>query len=342
MKDILPQLQAWRANNESIAIATVIQTWGSSPRGVGAKMGVTANGKMTGSVSGGCVEGAVIQAGMEVTKSGKPQLLHFGVADETAWEVGLACGGTIEVFVQPLEAQIFEPLSAAIDAEQPTASVTVVRGPDDLLGRGLVWAGGRDFSPILDGELREGAIQAARSSLADGQSQRHTLPGGQVEVFADVILPSPTIVMIGGVHIAIALAKLAKVLGYRTVIVDPRRAFGSPERFSHADRLIQAWPDEALESLQLSHSTAVAVLTHDPKLDDPALRKALPSPAFYVGALGSKTTQAKRRARLLDAGLSEAQVGRLHGPIGLNLGAHNPEEIALSILAEILAARDQV
>lgn len=342
MKDILPQLQAWRANNESIAIATVIQTWGSSPREVGAKMGVTANGKMTGSVSGGCVEGAVVQAGMEVTKTGKPQLLHFGVADETAWEVGLACGGTIEVFVQPLEAQIFEPLSAAIDAEQPTASVTVVRGPDDLLGHGLVWAGGQDFSPILDGELREGAIQAARSSLADGQSRRHTLPGGQVEVFADVILPSPTIVMIGGVHIAIALAKLAKVLGYRTVIVDPRRAFGSPERFSHADRLIQAWPDEALESLQLSHSTAVAVLTHDPKLDDPALRKALPSPAFYVGALGSKTTQAKRRARLLDAGLSEAQVGRLHGPIGLNLGAHNPEEIALSILAEILAARDQV
>ncbi len=339
MNDILSQLLAWRANSESIAIATVIQTWGSSPRGVGAKMGITADGKMTGSVSGGCVEGAVIEVGMEVTKTRKPQLLHFGVADETAWDVGLACGGTIEVFVQPLDTQLFEQLNGAIEAGQPAVNVTIIRGPDDLLGRGLVWADGQNYPRILDSKLQEGAIQAARSSLADGQSRRFTLPDGQVEVFADVILPSTTLVIIGGVHISIALAKLAKVLGYRTVIVDPRRAFGSTERFSHADRLIQAWPNEALESLQLSHSFAVAVLTHDPKLDDPALMIALPSPAFYVGALGSKTTQVKRRARLLEAGLSEAQVGRLHGPIGLDIGAHNPEEIALSILAEILAVR---
>ena len=145
------------------------------------------------------------------------------------------------------------------------------------------------------------------------------------------------LVIVGGVHISIALAKLAKVLGYRTVIIDPRRAFGSAERFPHADQLIQAWPDEALSSLAISRSTAIAVLTHDPKLDDPALLAALPGPAYYVGALGSKTTQAKRRHRLLEAGLSETQVDRLHGPIGLNLGAHSPEEIALSILAEIVA-----
>lgn len=341
MKDILSQLLAWRANGETIAIATVIQTWGSSPRGVGAMMGITAKGKMTGSVSGGCVEGAVVEVGMQVTQTRKPQLLHFGVADETAWGVGLACGGTIEVFVQSLDAQIFEQLSAAIDAEQPAANVTVIRGPDDLLGYGLVWADGQDFSHVLDGELREEAIQAARSSLADGQSRRYALSGGQVEVFIDVILPSPTIIIIGGVHISIALAKLAKVLGYRTVIVDPRRAFGSPERFSHADRLIQAWPDEALESLQLSRSSAVVVLTHDQKLDDPALINALSGPAYYVGALGSKTTQAKRRARLVEAGLSEAQLNRLHGPIGLDIGARNPEEIALSILAEVVAARGE-
>jgi len=147
------------------------------------------------------------------------------------------------------------------------------------------------------------------------------------------------LVIVGGVHISIALAKMAKVLGYRTVIVDPRRAFGSAERFPHADQLIQAWPDEALNSLAISPTTAIAVLTHDPKLDDPALLAALPGPAYYVGALGSKTTQAKRRQRLLEAGLSQAQVNRLHGPIGLDLGAHSPEEIALSILAEIVAAR---
>ncbi len=341
MKDILPQLLTWHEAGETIAIATVIQTWGSSPRGVGAKMGITSHGKMTGSVSGGCVEGAVIEVGMEITKTRKSQLLHFGVADETAWEVGLACGGTIEVFVQPIETQLFDQLRAAIEAERPAASVTIIRGPDDLLGRGLVWVDGLNSPQGLDGELLEESIQAARSALADGQSRRYTLPDGQVEVFADVILPSPMLVIVGGVHISIALAKLAKVLGYRTVIVDPRRAFGSPERFSHADRLIQAWPDEALESLQLSHSSAVAVLTHDPKLDDPALIAALSGPAHYVGALGSKTTQSKRRARLLEAGLSQAQVDRLHGPIGLDIGAHSPEEIALSILAEIVAARSR-
>ncbi len=342
MKDILSQLLAWRQNGENIAIATVIQTWGSSPRGVGAKMGITANGNMTGSVSGGCVESAVIEAGMQVIQTRRPQLLHFGVADETAWEVGLACGGTIEVFVQPLDPQLFNQVCVAIEAERPAASVTIIRGPDDLPGRGLAWADGQNFTQVLDGELLEGSIQAARSALASGQSRRYTLPGGQVEVFADVILPSSTLVIIGGVHISIALAKLAKVLGYRTVIVDPRRAFGNPERFSHADNLIQAWPDEALENLQLSSSSAVAVLTHDPKLDDPALMVALPGPAFYVGALGSKSTQAKRRARLLEAGLSEAQVDRLHGPIGLDIGANSPEEIALSILAEIVAARGRV
>ncbi|MGE5224404.1 MAG: XdhC family protein [Omnitrophica WOR_2 bacterium] len=339
MKDILSQLAKWRGKGETIAMATVVQTWGSSPRGVGAKMGITAQGNMTGSVSGGCVEGAVIEVGMQVLHTHQPQLLHFGVADETAWGVGLACGGTIEVFVQPLDGQLFEPLRAAIENEQPAASVTVIRGPDDLLGRELIWIEGKDFSNLIDSKLREEAIQAARSALSEGQSRRTTLPGGQVEVFTDVILPSSTIIIIGGVHISIALAKLAKVLGYRTVIVDPRRAFGSPERFSHADHLIQAWPDEALNSLHLSQSCAVAVLTHDPKLDDPALIAALSSPAYYVGALGSKSTQAKRRARLLEAGLSKTQVDRLHGPIGLDIGANNPEEIALSILAEIVAAR---
>ncbi len=341
MKDVLNQLITWQQAGEDIALATVVQTWGSSPRGVGARMGITAGGKMTGSVSGGCVEAAVIESAQEVIRTRRPRLLHFGVADETAWEVGLACGGSIEVFVQPLDPQRFEALRRAIEAGQPAADVTILRGPQDLLGQGLVWAEGQDLSATLTGELLEGATQAARSALAEGQPCRAALPGEEMEVFVDVILPAPTLVIVGGVHISIALARLAKVLGYQTVIIDPRRAFANPERFTDADRLIQAWPDEALDSLSLSHSAAVAVLTHDPKLDDPALLKALPGPAFYVGALGSKTTQARRRARLLAAGLSEAQVDRLHAPIGLDLDARSPEEIALAILAEIVAARNR-
>jgi xanthine dehydrogenase accessory factor len=162
----------------------------------------------------------------------------------------------------------------------------------------------------------------------------------EIEIFIDVILPSPVLVIVGGTHISIALADLARILGFRTIIVDPRRSFGNQARFPNVDQLIKAWPDQALSDIGLNRSTAVATLTHDPKLDDPALIVALTSPAFYVGALGSKKTQARRRQRLLEAGLSEAQLDRLHGPIGLDIHARTPEEIALSIMAEIVAARE--
>jgi xanthine dehydrogenase accessory factor len=163
-----------------------------------------------------------------------------------------------------------------------------------------------------------------------------------VEVFVEVILPPPTLIAVGGVHITVALMALAKTLGYRTVVIDPRSAFGNQERFPNVDQLIQQWPQEAFEQIPITRSTAIAMLTHDPKLDDPALKIALSSPAFYVGALGSKTTQAKRRQRLLDEGLTESQLDRLHGPIGLRIGAGTPEEIGLSIMAEIVAARNRV
>lgn len=339
MQDILPDLLTWLQNGEEIALATVIQTWGSSPRGVGAKMGITASGKMTGSVSGGCVEGAVVEVGQQVLETRRPQLLHFGVADDTAWEVGLACGGTIDIFVQPLDVELFQQLRDVLETSQTAANVTIIRGPDAVLGDGLVWGEEHTTSGPFDDELLDSTVAAARFALSEHKSQRLILPGGKIEVFAEVIAPADMLVIVGGVHISIALAKLAKVLGYRTVIVDPRRAFGNPERFAHADQLIQSWPDDALRSLHLSHASAVAVLTHDPKLDDPALLVALPGPAFYVGALGSKTTQAKRRARLLEAGLTEAQLDRLHGPIGLSIGAKTPEEIALSIMAEIVSVK---
>ena len=341
MRDILPDLDNWRADAErkSIALATVIQTWGSSPRRAGAKMGLTPDGKITGSVSGGCVEGAVYETGVDVLKSNRPQLLHFGVADETAWEVGLACGGSIDVFVKPLDTEFFKSLRAVLAEEKSAVLVTVVRGPAEFIGRELLVEENGNVTGSLAAELDKQALDLARQTLAQGESRRAML-SEEIEVFVEVILPPPTLIAVGGVHITIALMTLAKTLGYRTVVVDPRSAFGSEERFPNVDRLIQRWPEEAFQEIPLTRSTAVAMLTHDPKLDDPALKIALPSPAFYVGALGSKTTQAKRRQRLLDEGLSEEQLNRLHGPIGLQIGAQTPEEIAMSIMAEIVAARN--
>jgi len=342
MRDILSDIDRWRVQGEPVALATVIQTWGSAPRGVGAKMALTPDGQIAGSVSGGCVEGAVFETGAQVLKTGRPQLLHFGVADETAWEVGLACGGSIEVFVQPLDATLYDAARTTLTEERLAATVTVVRGPANLLGREVMLRDDGSVVGALGDGLDAPAIDAARAAMSEGQPQRRTLPDAAaepVELFVDVLLPSPTLIAVGGVHIAIALAAIAKTLGYRTIVVDPRRAFGSEARFPHVDRLIQAWPDEALAQITVTRSTAVAMLTHDPKLDDPALKIVLPSAAFYVGALGSRKTQDQRRRRLLDAGLSEAQLARLHGPIGIDIGAKTPEEIALAVMGQIVAAR---
>jgi len=340
MRDILPDLDRWREDRKSIALATVVQTWGSSPRRAGAKMALTRDGKITGSVSGGCVEAAVFEAGVEVLKSNIPQLLHFGVADETAWEVGLACGGSIDIFVKPLDSDFFSELHSVLVDEHQAVVVTVVRGPNDLLGREILLKDDGNVTGTLNDELDANALNLARETLAQGVSRRAML-NEAVEVFLEVILPPPTIIAVGGVHITIALMALAKTLGYRTVVIDPRQAFGNAERFPNVDQLIQAWPQEAFQQVQITRSTAIALLTHDPKLDDPALKIALSSPAFYVGALGSRTTQMKRRQRLQDEGLTEAQLDRLHGPIGLEIGAGTPEEIALAIMAEIVAARNK-
>lgn len=342
MRDILPDLENWGASeNNSIALATVIQTWGSSPRRPGAKMAITPDGRITGSVSGGCVEGAVFDTGVEVLKANHPQLLHFGVADETAWEVGLACGGSIDIFVQPLAPETFERLRAVITEERAAVHVSIVRGPDELLGRWILLREDGSVIGTISEELNPRALEAAKESLASGESRRVML-SEDIEIFAEAILPPPTLIAVGGVHITIALMALAKTLGYRTVVIDPRSAFGNETRFPHVDQLIPLWPDEAFQQIPITRSTAIAMLTHDPKLDDPALKIALASAAFYVGALGSKTTQAKRRQRLIEEGLTEAQLDRLHGPIGLELGAGTPEEIAMSIMAEIVAVQNGV
>ncbi len=342
MKDIASEVRAWQAQDDPVALATVIETWGSSPRRVGAKMALSGRGGIAGSVSGGCVEGAVIEVGQQVLKGGAPQLLHFGVSDETAWDVGLACGGEIDVFVEPVAGDHFAFMETAIERDEPVASLTVIEGPVESLGTKLS-ARGRgkaEFLGELDGEFEVRAREVLLEALREGRSRRVEVKD-EVQAFIDVMTPRPTLIMVGGVHIAVALTEIAAALGYRTVVVDPRRAFGSEDRFPQVDELVQAWPEEGLAEIGVDVSTAVAVLTHDPKIDDPALLEALPGPAFYVGALGSSRTQEKRRQRLREAGLSEDQVDRLHGPIGLDIGAETPEEIALAVMAEVVAVRRQ-
>ena len=333
MRDVLEDIERWRSEGKRVALATVVATWGSAPRTVGGKMAVAEGRKIAGSVSGGCVENAVAEAAGEVLKSAKPRLLKFGVSDDTAWSVGLACGGAIEVFVEPLADATYGLVRDALRAERSVAVTTVIHGPAEHLGRKLVvTADGR-----TSGDLGEPIDRETRNALADGRSRRLSI--GEDELFVDVLLPSPRLVVVGGVHIAVALVKLAQALGWRTVLVDPREAFGNRSRFPDVDDIVWEWPDEALRKLALNENTAVAVLTHDPKLDDPAVSAALTSPAFYVGALGSARTQEKRRKRLLAAGLTEENLARLHAPIGLDLGGRAPEEIALSVMAQIVATR---
>lgn len=332
MRDVLPDIDRWIQSGEQIALATVVQTWGSSPRAAGAKMALTLSGGMSGSVSGGCVEGATFEEGVAAIKSRQARLVHFGVADETAWEVGLACGGSIDVFVQPLNLALYARYRELLVAEKPFAVATWVKAAPEKLGQSFIMEDGQITSSGTAAEL------AAQAALAKGQTTRMPLEDG--ELFVEVVWPAPTLVVVGGVHTTIALTTLAKTLGFRTIVVDPRAAFGSEARFPHVDQLVHVWPDDALKQIGLNRATAVAMLTHDPKLDDPGLLVALLSSAFYVGALGSKSTQEKRRARLLAEGLTEEQLNRLHGPIGLDLGGRTPEEVALAILAEIVAVRN--
>ena len=334
MREVIDDIARWLADGErNIALATVLTTWGSAPRKAGAKMAFTAGGAaISGSVSGGCVEGAVIEAGGDVLAGGRPCLLRFGVADETAWGVGLACGGTIEVFVERLDLPSYEAARRWIAGGTSGALLTAVAGPDALLGdKGIVERGQAVAGPLA------AALDAPTLTLADTThaAQRVTTAAG-LELFIDPIRPAPALVIVGGAHIAVALARLARVLGYRTVVIDPRRAFGSAARFPDVDRLAQAWPDKALAEEPLTAESAVVTLSHDPKIDDPALRAALSSDAFYVGALGSRKTHAARAHRLAALGFDETQLARIHAPIGLDIGADNPEEIALAIMAEVV------
>lgn len=341
MKDVISDIDRWLESDQSVIIATVVETWGSAPRKAGAKMAFTSGGKIAGSVSGGCVEGAVFESGVIALENMQPELLHFGVADETAWEVGLACGGTIEVFVQPLVLSMYERITSYIEESIPFAHTIVIKGPNELLGKELVVTS-NDTVGSLGIDLDTLTIATAREVLSAGTTQRAIISQKDedpIELFVDVFLPEPVLVLVGGVHIAIDLIPIAEILGYQVVVIDPRKAFGTEERFPNVSQLVQAWPDEAFKQISLTNSTAVAMLTHDPKIDDPSLKIVLESDVFYIGALGSKKTHAKRIKRLQADGFTPEQINRIHGPIGLTIGGHTPGEIALAVMAEITSVK---
>lgn len=339
MQDVLAAITAWEDQGQPVALATVTSTWGSAPRRPGAKLALTAAGQLAGSVSGGCVESEVVAEGEDALATGTPRLLHFGVADETAWSVGLACGGQLEVFVTPLPPGLLATIQGWLAAGQPGAVITVIAGPPSLVGRHTVLDSEGELGGHLGAGLDATVAAAGRAAVQAGHSERVELESaqGSVTLFVDVILPPLTLLAVGGGHVTVALTRLAAVLGYRTIVLDPRRAFASQERFPHVDRLVTAWPEEALQEIAITPTTAVALLSHNPNIDDPALRVALSSGAFYIGALGSRRTHEQRRERLLAAGVSAEALARVHAPVGLDLGAQSPEEIALAVMAEIVA-----
>ena len=344
MRDLLPELERWQAEGKPIAIATVITVVGSAPRTVGATLALTAAGDIAGSVSGGCVEPAVIEAGLKTLRTGQPKLLSYGITEEQNVEqIGLSCGGEIQVFVERLGN--LEPLAAAFHAERPIVRAIVIAAPEGSRATPganvLVPEQGELIGSIGSAALDTAVAGQARELLRNGDSSLATVEveGQPARVFFEVYAPEPSLVIIGAGHITIPLSRLAKALDYRVTVVDPREAFATRERLPDADEILLEWPDEALAHLPLSSATAVAVLSHDDKFDVPALTAALNSPAGYVGAIGSRGTRERRDRRLREAGVTDEQIARIHGPIGLDIGAQTPEEIALAILAQIVAAR---
>jgi len=334
MRELLEQYDAWRAEGHDVGRAVVIRTYGSSPRQAGSVLLVADDGRMIGSVSGGCIEGAAAQAVLESRERGSASVIRYGVTNEQAWDVGLACGGTIDVLIEP-----DVPERAVAAARDPLASGTSVLGtalvtdlpletPDDLT----------DALPATAEASSEVALeQIRRDALAAGRSQTAQIDGHHV--FIETFPVPPRLVIVGATEVARSLVGLAKALGYERVVVDPRTAFATRERFPDVERLLTDWPDEAFEAIDLGPNDAVAILSHDPKFDEPAIVEALKRGARYVGAIGSRKTQADRRRRLLEAGLTEEQLGRIRGPIGLDLGGREPAETALAILAEIVSVR---
>jgi len=323
VQELLPDIDRWHARGEKVALATVVATRRSSPRPVGSKLVVSERGELAGSVSGGCVESDVVLAAQEVLSGGPPRLLTYGITDDMALEVGLPCGGEIDVFVEPLQVPAFDEARMVI--------LTIVSG-DEAGAKLLVREDGSTA-----GEDHADLAALAPAALRRGRS--HVIEHDGTSVFADVFGPPPRLLVYGAIDTAEALCRAAKLLGWRTIVADARARFATMERIPSADELLVLWPEEALAAAKPDLGTAIVVLTHDDKFDVPMLIGSLATEAFYVGALGSRRNQERRNGLLREAGVAESDVDRIAGPCGLDVGAESPAETALSMLTEILAVR---
>jgi xanthine dehydrogenase accessory factor len=349
VRDILDPITKWWEANDTFGLATVVRTFSSAPREPGAAMAVSAAGEVVGSVSGGCVEGAVYELASEVTASGTPVLRRYGISDDDAFAVGLTCGGIIDIFVEPASRERFAYLGEiAEDVRQgtPVAVATVIEGPRIVGARRIIWEGQRTAGTLGAGDRLDAAVDDdARGMLAQGLTGvRRYGPDGErrrdeLAIFVQSFAPAPRMLVFGAIDFAAAVAKAGKFLGYRVTVCDARPVFATKSRFPDADEVITDWPHRFLSGSTTDQRTVICVLTHDPKFDVPLLEVALRRPAAYIGAMGSRRTHDDRLQRLREAGLTEQELARLRSPIGLDLGARTPEETAIAIAAELIQLR---
>ena len=351
MREVLEDLLAAYRSGRPVAMATVVRTWKSAPRPAGASMLVTSDHEAVGSVSGGCVEGALFDLGIELLDDGRPRLETYGISDDEAFGVGLTCGGIIEIFAERVDHESWpelEGVAASIRSQEPVALATIVRAPDDVvdrIGRHLVvrpdGTEGSLGTARLDDTVREdalGLLAAGTTGFLHYGAEGERLGEG-LDVFVASFAPPAQMFVFGAIDFSASLVRVGKILGYRVTVCDARPIFATTKRFPDADEVVVDWPHRWLEKQHVDQRTVIAVLTHDPKFDVPALKVALASKAGYVGAMGSRRTHEDRLERLREAGVSEEELKRLHSPIGLDLGARTPEETAISIAAEIVQAR---
>jgi len=349
VRDILDPITKWWEANDTFGLATVVRTFSSAPREPGAAMAVSAAGEVVGSVSGGCVEGAVYELATEVTASGQPVLRRYGISDDDAFAVGLTCGGIIDIFVEPASRERFAYLGEIADDVRrgtPVAVATVIEGPGIVGSRRIIWEDQRTAGTLGAGDRLDAAVDDdARGMLAQGLTAvRRYGPDGErrrdeLAIFVQSFAPAPRMLVFGAIDFAAAVAKAGKFLGYRVTVCDARPVFATKSRFPDADEVITDWPHRYLSGSTTDQRTVICVLTHDPKFDVPLLEVALRRPAAYIGAMGSRRTHDDRLRRLREAGLSEQELARLRSPIGLDLGARTPEETAIAIAAELIQLR---
>ena len=344
MIDILDTLERWQGDGRRIALATVVAVEFSAPRDPGAAMAVNDRGDVAGSVSGGCVEGAVYEEAQDVLRTGRARLVTYGISDAQAISVGLTCGGTIHIFVEMLESQILRRIADAVGADVPIALAIGLDGP--ALGRERLVSGDDDAYGSMGNEGLDHAVSGeARALLAAGDTVIRSFGdegqpvGTDVRVFIRSFAPKPNMYIFGAIDFSRAMVHVGKDLGYRVSVIDARPIFATRQRFPHADDVIVEWPDEFLSRAPIDERTALVILTHDAKFDIPLLQVALRTQAGYIGAMGSRRTHAERVEQLRAAGVTADDLARIHAPIGLDIGARTPEETAISIAAEIIAMR---